>query len=38
VAATLAAVLSEPRAAGATLYVNAGDEPVGAALAAALAG
>jgi len=38
VAATLAAVLSEPRAAGATLYVNAGDEPVGAALSAALAG
>jgi uncharacterized protein YbjT (DUF2867 family) len=36
VAALLAAVLAEPRSAGATLYVNAGDQPLGDALAAAL--
>jgi uncharacterized protein YbjT (DUF2867 family) len=36
VAALLVAVLDEPRATGATLYVNAGDDPVGAALASAL--
>jgi uncharacterized protein YbjT (DUF2867 family) len=36
VAAVLAAVLAEPRAAGATLYINSGDEPIDAALAAAL--
>src|SRR5947199_327880 len=36
VAALLAAVLAEPRAAGATLYVNSGDEPVEQALAQAL--
>jgi len=36
VAAVLAAVLSEPRAAGATLYVNGGDDPVDQALAQAL--
>jgi uncharacterized protein YbjT (DUF2867 family) len=38
VAATLAAVLAEPRAAGRILYVAAGEEPIAAALAAALAG
>jgi uncharacterized protein YbjT (DUF2867 family) len=38
VAAVLAAVLAEPRAAGATLYVNGGDVAVDEALAAALAG
>jgi uncharacterized protein YbjT (DUF2867 family) len=37
VAALLAAVLAEPRSAGAILYVNSGDDPVDAALAAALA-
>ena len=37
VAAVLAAVLAEPRSAGATLYVNGGDVPVAEALAAALA-
>jgi uncharacterized protein YbjT (DUF2867 family) len=37
VAAVLAAVLAEPRSAGATLYVNGGDVPVLDALAAALA-
>jgi nucleoside-diphosphate-sugar epimerase len=36
VAAVLAAVLQEPRAAGATLYVNGGDDEVDAALAGAL--
>jgi nucleoside-diphosphate-sugar epimerase len=36
VAAVLAAVLAEPRSAGATLYVNGGEDPVDAALAAAL--
>jgi nucleoside-diphosphate-sugar epimerase len=36
VAALLAAVLAEPRAAGATLYVNGGDDAVDDALAAAL--
>ncbi|TML00988.1 MAG: SDR family oxidoreductase [Actinobacteria bacterium] len=36
VAAVLAAVLPEPRAFGATLYVNSGDDPVAAALEAAL--
>ena len=36
VAAVLAAVLAEPRSAGATLYVNGGDTPIAAALAAAL--
>jgi uncharacterized protein YbjT (DUF2867 family) len=36
VAAVLAAVLAEPRAAGATLYVNSGDDPIDAALAAVL--
>jgi uncharacterized protein YbjT (DUF2867 family) len=36
VAAVLAGVLAEPRAAGATLYVNSGDDPIDAALAAAL--
>jgi len=36
VAALLAAVLAEPRAAGTTLYVNGGDDPVDAALAGAL--
>jgi nucleoside-diphosphate-sugar epimerase len=36
VAALLAAVLAEPRSAGATLYVNGGDEPVEHALAGAL--
>jgi len=36
VAAVLAAVLHEPRAAGATLYVNGGDDEVDAALAGAL--
>jgi nucleoside-diphosphate-sugar epimerase len=36
VAAVLAAVLAEPRAAGATLYVNGGEDPVNAALAGAL--
>jgi uncharacterized protein YbjT (DUF2867 family) len=36
VAAVLAAVLGEPRAAGATLYINSGDDPIEAALAAAL--
>jgi uncharacterized protein YbjT (DUF2867 family) len=35
VAAVLAAVLHEPRAAGHTLYVNGGDDPVDEALAAA---
>ena len=38
VAAVLAAVLAEPRAAGATLYVNGGDVAVDEALADALAG
>jgi nucleoside-diphosphate-sugar epimerase len=38
VAALLAAVLHEPRSAGLVLYVNAGDEPVEAALAAVLTG
>lgn len=38
VAAVLAAVLHEPRTAGAVLYVGAGDEPVGDAVAGALAG
>jgi uncharacterized protein YbjT (DUF2867 family) len=38
VAAVLAAVLAEPRAAGATLYVNGGDVAVDDALADALAG
>jgi uncharacterized protein YbjT (DUF2867 family) len=38
VAAVLAAVLAEPRAAGATLYVNGGDVGVDEALAGALAG
>jgi uncharacterized protein YbjT (DUF2867 family) len=37
VAAALAAVVHEPRAAGHTLYVNAGDDPVDEALAAAIA-
>jgi nucleoside-diphosphate-sugar epimerase len=37
VAALLAAVLAEPRSAGATLYVNAGDDPVEDALAKGLA-
>ena len=36
VAAVLAAVLAEPRAAGATLYLNAGDDPIDQALAQAL--
>ena len=36
VAAVLAAVLAEPRTAGATLYVNGGDVAVDEALAAAL--
>jgi nucleoside-diphosphate-sugar epimerase len=36
VAAVLAAVLAEPRAAGATLYVNSGEDPVEQALAEAL--
>jgi uncharacterized protein YbjT (DUF2867 family) len=36
VAAVLAAVLSEPRTAGATLYVNGGDHEVGDAVAGAL--
>jgi uncharacterized protein YbjT (DUF2867 family) len=36
VAAVLAAVLAEPRAAGATLYVNGGEDPVEQALAGAL--
>jgi uncharacterized protein YbjT (DUF2867 family) len=36
VAAVLAAVLAEPRAAGATLYVNGGDDPIRQALEAAL--
>jgi uncharacterized protein YbjT (DUF2867 family) len=36
VAAVLAAVLAEPRATGATLYVNSGDDPIDQALAAAL--
>jgi nucleoside-diphosphate-sugar epimerase len=36
VAAVLAAVLSQPRAAGRILYVNAGEEPLAQALAAAL--
>ena len=36
VAAVLAAVLAEPRSVGATLYVNGGDDPVDAALSAAL--
>jgi uncharacterized protein YbjT (DUF2867 family) len=36
VAAVLAAVLAEPRSARATLYINSGDDPVDAALAAAL--
>jgi uncharacterized protein YbjT (DUF2867 family) len=36
VAALLAAVLAEPRAAGAILYVNSGADPIDAALAAAL--
>ena len=36
VAAVLAAVVAEPRSAGATLYVNGGADPVDAALAAAL--
>jgi nucleoside-diphosphate-sugar epimerase len=36
VAAVLAAVLPEPRATGATLYVNGGEDPVDAALAGAL--
>jgi uncharacterized protein YbjT (DUF2867 family) len=36
VAAVLAAVLAEPRATGATLYVNGGDDPIDEALAAAL--
>src|SRR5947207_15463684 len=36
VAAVLAAVLAEPRAAGATLYVNAGEDPVDAALTGVL--
>lgn len=36
VAAVLAAVLAEPRTSGATLYVNAGDEPLAQALGAAL--
>ena len=37
VASVLAAVLAEPRSAGATLYVNAGETPVADALRAALA-
>jgi uncharacterized protein YbjT (DUF2867 family) len=37
VAAVLAALLREPRSVGATLYVVGGDEPIEAALAAALA-
>jgi nucleoside-diphosphate-sugar epimerase len=36
VAAVLAAVLAEPRSAGATLYVNGGDDPVDAALLGAI--
>jgi uncharacterized protein YbjT (DUF2867 family) len=36
VAAVLAAVLAEPRAAGATLYVNGGEDPIDQALARAL--
>jgi hypothetical protein len=36
VAGVLAAVLGEPRSAGATLYVNGGDAPIAEALTAAL--
>jgi uncharacterized protein YbjT (DUF2867 family) len=38
VAATLAAVLAEPRSVGRVLYLNGGEDPIDAALAAALAG